>query len=34
VALPRDVRSYRRQMDIAMVEQLYSNWKQAVRRVL
>jgi glycerol kinase len=33
-ALPRDVRTYRRQMEIAMVEQLYSNWKQAVRRVL
>ena len=33
-AQPRDVRVYRRQMDTGKVDQLYSGWQQAVKRVL
>jgi glycerol kinase len=33
-ALPREVTTYRRKMDSHRVEQLYSGWKQAVKRVL
>jgi glycerol kinase len=33
-ALPREVRAYRPQMNADQVEQLYSGWKTAVRRVL
>jgi glycerol kinase len=33
-ALPRDVRTYRREMDTGKIEELYAGWKQAVKRVL
>lgn len=33
-ALPRDVRTYRREMAVGKIEELYAGWKQAVKRVL
>jgi glycerol kinase len=32
--MPRDMQTYRRHMDAAKIDQLYSGWKQAVKRVL